>query len=300
VTGIVLISPGRMGTAVGRALHCCGHVVYCAPSQRSNATRERAADSGFVCCESLEEAVRESEIALSLVPPGQALNVARRFAACVGGSHAAPIFVDCNAISPPTARAIDGIIADAGATAVDCGIFGPADKIGPENIIVLNGAKAPAVAALFADSVEVRIAGGEFGGASAAKMAMSIVTKSLPALFLEATCASAASGQLDLMVNLFERLYPGIMSFISRSLPTYPRHVSRRLDEMHEIETWLRDLGLPGAMTHSARQNLHRFRDAGLSAQRNWELIALLDAAARHGASAAQMEHDLSSIPALE
>jgi hypothetical protein len=45
---------------------------------------------------------------------------------------------------------------------------------------------------------------------------------------------------------------------------------------------------------------LRRFRDAGLSAQRNWELIALLDAAARHGAPAAQMEHDLSSIPALE
>lgn len=290
MTGIVLISPGRMGTAVGNALLGRGHVVYCALSRRSDATRERAVRSGFVCCDSLEEAIGQSEIALSLVPPGQALNVAGRFADCVTGVRAAPIFVDCNSISPPTARAIQEVIADAGAMAVDCSIFGPADKLGPENVIVVNGTKARAIAGLFADLVEVRIAGGEFGGASAAKMAMSIITKSLPALFLEATCASATSGQLDLMVGLFDRLYPGIMSFISRSLPTYPRHVSRRLDEMREIEIWLRGLGLSGAMTHSARQNLDRFRGARLSAERKWDLIALLDAAARHGVLAARQE----------
>jgi 3-hydroxyisobutyrate dehydrogenase-like beta-hydroxyacid dehydrogenase len=255
-----------MGTAVGRALLCRGHIVYCALSRRSDATQQRAAHSGFVCCESLKEAIVKSEIALSLVPPGQALNVARRFADCVTGLDSAPIFVDCNSI------------------------FGPADKIGPENMLVVNGAEASVIAGLFADLVEVRIAHGDFGGASAVKMAMSIITKSLPALFLEATCASAASGQLDLMVSLFDRLYPGIMSFIKRSLPTYPRHVSRRLDEMREIEMWLRDLGLSGAMTHSARQNLDRFRDAKLCAERKWDLITLLDAAARHGVLAERQE----------
>jgi len=290
VTGIVLISPGLMGTAVGRALLCRGHVVYCALSRRSDATRRRAGQSGFICCDSLGEAIGKSEIALSLVPPGQALNVARRFADHVAGLPAAPIFVDCNSISPPTARAIGRIIADVGAAAVDCGIFGPADKIGPENVIVVNGTEARAIASLFADLVEVKIAHGAFGGASAVKMAMSIITKALPALFLESTCASAASGQLDLMVGLFDRLYPGIMSFISRSLPTYPRHVARRVDEMHEIEIWLRDLGLSGAMTHSARQNLDRLRDAELSAERKWDLIALLDAVARHGVLAAERE----------
>lgn len=290
MTGIVLISPGLMGTAVGRALLCRGHIVYCALSRRSDATQQRAAHSGFVCCESLEEAIVKSEIALSLVPPGQALNVARRFADCVTGLDSAPIFVDCNSISPPTAQAIRGIIVDAGAAAVDCSIFGPADKIGPENMLVVNGAEASVIAGLFADLIEVRIAHGDFGGASAVKMAMSIITKSLPALFLEATCASAASGQLDLMVSLFDRLYPGIMSFIKRSLPTYPRHVSRRLDEMREIEMWLRDLGLSGAMTHSARQNLDRFRDAKLCAERKWDLITLLDAAARHSVPAERQE----------
>jgi L-threonate 2-dehydrogenase len=290
VTSIALISPGLMGTAVGRALLSRGHAVYCALSRRSDATRQRAADSGFVCCDSLKEAILRSDIALSLVPPGQALNVARRFAECVRELPSAPVFVDCNSISPPTARAICGIIADAGATAVDCSIFGPADQIGAENIIVLNGTETRAIAGLFADLAEVRIAHGEFGDASAVKMAMSIVTKALPALFLEATCAAAASGQLDLMVSLFDRLYPGIMSFISRSLPTYPRHVSRRLDEMREIEIWLRDMGMSGAMTNGAQQNLDRLHHVGLAPDRKWDLIALLEAAARHGVLAARQE----------
>jgi hypothetical protein len=59
---------------------------------------------------------------------------------------------------------------------------------------------------------------------------------------------------------------------------------------MREIEMWLRDLGLSGAMTHSARQNLDRFRDAKLSAERKWDLITLLDAAARHGVLAERQE----------
>lgn len=297
MTGIALISPGLMGTAVGRALLCRGHVVYCALSRRSDVTRQRATHSGFVCCRSLGEAILKSDIVLSLVPPGQALNVARRVAECIRHLRSAPIFADCNSISPTTARAICGIIAGAGATAVDCSIFGPADKIGPENIIVLNGPETRVIAGLFADLVEVRIADGEFGGASAVKMAMSIVTKALPALFLESTCASAASGQLDLMVSLFDRLYPGIMSFISRSLPTYPRHVSRRLDEMREIEIWLRDLGMSGAMTHSAQQNLDRLRHAGLATDRRWDLIALLNAAARHGILAARQEGTTIELP---
>lgn len=279
-----------MGTAIGSALLCRGHVVYCAPSRRSDATQERAARSGFIRCSSPGEAILKSDIVLSLVPPGQALDVAHCFADSVSQSRTAPIFADCNSISPPTALMIRGIVADVGATAVDCSIFGPADKVGPENLIVVNGGEAQAVAALFADITEVRIADGEFGGASAVKMAMSIITKSLPALFLESTCASAAAGQLDLMVSLFDRLYPGIMSFIRRSLPTYPRHVSRRLDEMREIEIWLRELGLTGAMTHSARQHLDRFHHAKLSAERKWDLVALLDAAAQHGVLAAQPE----------
>lgn len=281
MSGIVLVSPGAMGTAIGKALLRCGHRIYCDVSQRSAVTQQRAERAGFVICEPLEAAFHESDVVLSLVPPSQALAVSRCFADCVAGHRSAPIFVDCNSVSPRTARAIGAVIAASGASAVDCSIFGPADELGTSNVVVVSGEHARTVAALFDGLVDVRIAEGGFGAASAIKMSISIITKSLPALFLEATCASAASGQLGLMVALFERLYPGIMSFINRSLPTYPRHVSRRLDEMREIESWLHDLGQLGAMTHGARYNLDRLHSAELSPAHNWDLLTLLNAVAR-------------------
>ncbi len=300
---IALISPGAMGTAVGRTLLSQGHQILCDVADRSLATRQRAEAAGFVSAMSFDDAVLGADIVLSLVPPSQALPVARRYAASIAldgaaGRRSKRLFVDGNAISPQTAMEIFDAVAGVGARAVDCSIFGPADVLGASNVLVFSGADAASMAALFVPVVETRLAGGRFGDASSVKMALSIMTKALPALFLDAACASAASGQLDVMVSLFERLYPGIMSFIGRSLPTYPRHVARRLDEMREVETWLRELGQMAEMTRSARHNLERLHHAALSGERKWDLLRLLDAVAERGILDERLRAPPSRVPA--
>ena len=50
---IALISPGAMGTAVGRTLLSQGHQILCDVADRSLATRQRAEAAGFVSAMSL-------------------------------------------------------------------------------------------------------------------------------------------------------------------------------------------------------------------------------------------------------
>jgi putative dehydrogenase len=273
VTRVALITPGALGTTVGKTLACAGHDILCCLSERSEATRQRGAEAGFVICRSLREAVLESEIVLSLVPPTQAVGVSCQFAQFLednrggGDISCSRIYVDGNSISPRTAGVVLQAVSRDGAGAVKASFFGPASSLGKDNVVVLSGKSAMEVAALFESQVEVRVIGDEFNAASAVKMSMSILTKTLPALFIEAMSAAAAGGQLDVMLDLFERLYPGIMNFLRRTLPTYENHAARRLDEMLEIETWLRHLGQDASMTRSGRRTMERFRLADKDAK---------------------------------
>jgi L-threonate 2-dehydrogenase len=288
---IALISPGALGTTVGRTMAHAGHEILCDVSGRSVATRRRAAEAGFTLCGSFREAVLSSEIAVSLVPPGQAVAVSQRFAACLDssrpqrGANSQRIYVDGNSISPGTAATIYSCIDQRGVEAVDASFFGPANSLGKDNVLVLSGNQAAAVEEFFAGAVEVKIIDGAFGAASATKMSLSILTKALPALFLEAACASAGADQLDAMLELLDRLYPGIMSFIKRTLPTYPRHVARRLDEMREIEAWLGSLGQSAGMTVSGREALAALRLTEVPIESGWSFQRLVAAITEQRAS---------------
>jgi 3-hydroxyisobutyrate dehydrogenase-like beta-hydroxyacid dehydrogenase len=211
-------------------------------------------------------------VVLSLVPPAEAIAVASCFARTVRArdrvARSERIFLDGNSISPRTAAAIEKIVAKAGARMADASFFGPANAFDDRNMMVLSGPGARDAAALFEGlAADVRVVDGGVGAASAVKMAMSILTKALPALFLEAARASAASGQLDVTLDLLGRLYPGIASFLARTLPTYRQHTARRLDEMREIESWLVELGQPAGMVRSGREILVQLASSNLSVE---------------------------------
>lgn len=294
---IAIISAGALGTCVGKTLARGGHDVRCNVSGRSAATRRRAIEAGFILSTTLTEAILESEVVVSLVPPAQALAVASRFAECLHGRGRVDvrerIFVDGNSISPQSAVAIQATVGAVGARMVDASFFGPANSLDKENVLVLSGPAAARVATLFEGLVAVRTIGAAVGAASAVKMSVSTLTKTLPALFLEAACASAAFGQLDVTLDLLDRLYPGIMSFLARTLPTYRQHAARRLDEMREIEHWLRDLGQPAAMARSGRETLARLALDSLPAEecRNFrELVAAIATVDRTGETRRRLE----------
>ena len=276
---IGILYPGGLGAALGLAIVRSGGTAITCLSGRSEATRDRAAAANFVVLPSLVEVARRSELVISVVSPSTAVEVARYFANCVhlgrfGDTR--PTFLDANSVSPQTKKRIAEILSHARIDCLDGAFFGPTNRIGRDNVLALSGSSASRVGLLLQKIVEVRLVGDVVGQAAALKMALAIMTKALPALFLEMVCASVSHGQLGSMLELMRRLYPGIMDFLERTLPTYPTYVARRVHELGEVTNWLHELGQWGIMTQSAAAVLERLRLAQLEPRADWQFDELL------------------------
>src|SRR4026208_1102649 len=101
---VALISPGDMGQAVGALLVRGGVRVLTCVEGRSERTRGLARAAGFPELATLECLVREPGLLLSIVPPAQAVAVARDVAGALGATGSRLTYVDCNAAAPRTAR----------------------------------------------------------------------------------------------------------------------------------------------------------------------------------------------------
>src|SRR5213080_3672925 len=95
-----LLHPGEMGAALGAVLREPGTPVLWASEGRSAETAGRAEEAGLEDAGSVDEVVRRSDVILSVCPPHAALDVARSLSGFTG------VYVDANAVSPATARAI--------------------------------------------------------------------------------------------------------------------------------------------------------------------------------------------------
>jgi 3-hydroxyisobutyrate dehydrogenase-like beta-hydroxyacid dehydrogenase len=144
MSGIAILYPGELGTALGHAIVQAGGTAITCLSGRSKATRCRAAGANFVVVPSLEELARQSDLVISLVPPTSAVETARSFAACFdfarcGSSPTAGLtFVDANSVSPLTKRRIAEILSHGGIRYLDGAFFGPAKGIGRESVLALS------------------------------------------------------------------------------------------------------------------------------------------------------------------
>jgi len=90
----------------------------------------------------VRDIVGRCDVVVSLCPPHAAAETAKPFSGFGG------IYVDANAISPPTAQAIAGSVP----RYVDGGVIGPPPWEPGTTRLYLSGAEAPAVAGLFAGS----------------------------------------------------------------------------------------------------------------------------------------------------
>src|SRR5258708_19901050 len=72
----------------------------------------------------------EAGFLLSIVAPGQAIAVARRFHGPLARAAKKPVFVECNAISPATMRRIADALESSGCKLVDAGIIGVPPRTG--------------------------------------------------------------------------------------------------------------------------------------------------------------------------
>ena len=121
---VAIISPGNMGSGVGKFLVEGGFDVIAPLDDRSNFTRSRAKKLGINNSGSIEKAVEDADIILSILDPGNAIQVAKFASSAIRRFGCAKIYADCNATSPSTAIKISEIVEASGGIFVDVGIIG--------------------------------------------------------------------------------------------------------------------------------------------------------------------------------
>ncbi|HEV8343493.1 MAG TPA: DUF1932 domain-containing protein [Candidatus Binatia bacterium] len=250
---VALLHPGNMGTTLGAAAATSGARVVWASHQRSKATQQRAKQAGLFDVENLTNAVRASDVILSVCPPHAALDVARS----VAEHKFSGIYVDANAISRATAEQIGETVTNAGASFVDGGIIGPPAKRAGTTRLYLSGGRAHEVVELFSASLlDTRAIGAEPGAASALKMAYAAWTKCSDALIL-ATCALAAIEGVDkALLEEWSLSQPDLERRSSRAAALAAPKAWRYVGEMREIAATFEAAGLPAGF-HNAAADLY-------------------------------------------
>jgi 3-hydroxyisobutyrate dehydrogenase-like beta-hydroxyacid dehydrogenase len=248
-----LLHPGQMGAAVGAALRRGGKTVLWASEGRSGATVARADAAGLEDAGTVGELCRRCEVMLSICPPHAAVEVARQAGACAG------IYVDANAVSPATARAIGGLQP----RFVDGGIIGPPPREAGSTRLYLSGTEAATVAELFAGTaLEARLVGPEPGAASAVKMAYASWTKGSAALLLTARELARAEGVEATLLDEWRMSIPDLEAELAAAARSAGAKGWRWVGEMQEIASSMAADGLPSGF-HEAAAEVYRRAAAG-------------------------------------
>lgn len=249
---VALLHPGKMGVTIGAAAATSGARVVWASHRRSDATRERAKKAGLVDVETLSNAVRESDIILSVCPPHAALELAR----AVAERHFTGVYVDANAVNRATAEEIGDTLVTAGASFVDGGIIGsPVERSGTTRLY-LAGSRAAEVARLFAASMlEARVIGEIPGAASALKLAYAAWTKCTDALLL-AIRAYATIEEVDqALLDEWRGSQPQLERRCLQAAEVATPKAWRYVGEMEQIAATFETAGLPAGF-HAAAADI--------------------------------------------
>ena len=234
---IGVLHPGEMGAAIGSQLRSAGHTVLWASGGRSAETVRRADEAGLEDAGTLAEMSRRCDVLVSVCPPHAAVDVARAFAEFGG------IYVDANAVSPPTARTIAGIVP----RYVDGGIIGTPGAMR----IYLSGADADAIAGLFGGTV--------VPNASALKMAYAAWTKGTAALILAISDLAEAEGIGDELREEWRISQPQLLDRLASAERSASAKGWRWVGEMEEIADTFAADGLPDGF-HRAAAEIFRAR----------------------------------------
>ncbi|MGH6769827.1 MAG: DUF1932 domain-containing protein [Xanthobacteraceae bacterium] len=236
---VAIVAPGMMGAAVGGRLTAYGLKVLTSLTGRSAETVTRAKDAGMVAAS--DEEIARADFILSILPPGDAVSLAQRFAPALTASNAKPIYVDCNAISPPTLERVAAAIAPTGSPFVDAGIIGspPPPKEGPGPRFYTSGAHAQRFAVLKNHGLDVRVLGGPLSAASALKMSYAGITKGTQALGAVMMLAATRGGSADALYAELKASQPQMLAYMQRSLSIMPPKAYRWVAEMQEIANFV-------------------------------------------------------------
>ena len=239
---IAVIGAGEMGTAVAHQMLSKGARVLTTLKGRSAASAERVRLAGIEVVDDDDAIALEAGFLLSIVPPGQAIAVARRFHGPLARAAKKPVFVECNAISPATMRRIADALESSGCKLVDAGIIGGPPRTdrpdeGPR--LYASGQHAQLVSDLGKFGLDVQIVDGPIGAASALKMSYAGLTKGLIAIGAAMVAGARRAGLSEALRAELERTQPELLRMLRARVPAMFPKAYRWVAEMEQIGEFL-------------------------------------------------------------
>ena len=249
IRSVGIISPGDMGSAIGKILRDSGLDVVTCLEGRSELTRLRAKESGMRDIQSVDNLIIEVDLILSVLVPSKALELAELIAGSVSRTGCHPTYADMNAIAPQTVMRINNIMNNVGITFIDSGIIGSPPKAGRSNTrIYCSGPDTSALESLSQSGLDIRVVGSSIGQASGLKMVYAASTKGITALWTELLVAAKALGLNEVLMNEYRINGTDISGVLNQRIPSMPRQSRRWIGEMEEIAKTFQNVGLTPKM----------------------------------------------------
>jgi L-threonate 2-dehydrogenase len=236
---VAIIAQGTMGAGVGRRLHESGAAVRTLLSGRSEKSAERARAAGMRAAPDERALLDGADFFLSILPPGEAENLARRLAPALTALRKKPVYVDCNAVSPQTAERIAAVVAPTGAEFVDAGIIGGPPRPGYSPHIYAAGPAVAQTAVLRDWGIDWRPIQGPVGAASGLKMSYAGITKGTTAIAAAMLLGAARFGCGEALLAELSASQPEMLKRMRGSIPTMYDKAYRWVGEMEEISDFL-------------------------------------------------------------
>jgi 3-hydroxyisobutyrate dehydrogenase-like beta-hydroxyacid dehydrogenase len=230
---IGVVSPGAMGSALGRAWKAGGARVLATVDGRSERTRLLA--HGLELVPDLGAVVEGSDVVVSICPPAEARAVMTAVIDAAGAREVTPLVADLNAVSPATVQDLAALAQAAGLDLVDGSISGGPPVTGGDTMLYLSGARADVLADLPSDGLRTRIVGPTLGLASAVKMCTASVYKGTTAVWTQALHTAYAHGVLEVVLEDLAEEFPGTAATSARRIAVAASKSGRFVAEMEQI-----------------------------------------------------------------
>ena len=238
------MTPGDMGQAVAMQIKARGFTVLTALDKRSERSRALAREAGLTDVGSIARLVAESEVVLSVMNPGAAVDFAREAADAMRASGRKILFADCNAIAPDTVHEIAGIVEKAGGRFLDGGIIGPPPRGKAKTNLYVSGPGAADLEQLGGPQLQVHIVSERIADASALKMLYAGLNKGTQALWLEILMAAQRLGVDELLEKQLRSSRSDLLDWALGQYPKMPPKAYRWVPEMLEISKTLGSAGI--------------------------------------------------------
>jgi 3-hydroxyisobutyrate dehydrogenase-like beta-hydroxyacid dehydrogenase len=227
-----------MGAGIAQRLTENKVAVTTSLTGRSEESTQRARKAGMRAVD--ERQLAEADYFLSIVPPGEALALARRLAPVLTAANKKPVYADCNAVSPATMREIAEVVRATGCPFVAAAIIGPPPKPGSTNTkIYASGPAAKDLARLNDYGLIVRVLEGELTAACALKMSYAGITKGFTALSAAMLLAATRAGAGEALHAELSESQGALLGWLTRQMPAMYPKAYRWVAELDEVAAFV-------------------------------------------------------------